>query len=549
MLIVTVGCLEQVGGTRSYKGPLFHYHYAGRANLPAGTNATRFKEIDALPATAELRGQLAQKLAAAALPFWRADLPADATDPSALLKPLLEDFCIAEAMVEVRGAAGRTDTVLAIELPEARAQVWDKNLRQLMTAWKLGAPADLTAEGFKGWGVKRAQVPNTFQFFRAGKWVVLGLGQDRLAQLPGLLADAKKAARPVPALTNSFLEVSADLPGLRPWLPIAARWPLPPVVASMSGRGENVRTELRFQYSGRIPWTFEPWKLPTNVISEPLTSFTVGQGMAPLLGQVPGLSGAGLSPLPNQFCAWGINQDQCRMFFTVPVNDATNAMRQIALKVPRFFQSLMTNSQGEFLYVSNRAEVILSGVPFIVPMLSAEKNGHDEFILGAIFPPAPKRTPVPDELFAQFRGRNNLIYYDWEITEQRLNHGRQFYQLASIVDWRRIPGTNTVSKRWLATIGPKLGNSVTEITQTSPQELTLVRRSHIGFTGFELSTLSAWLDSPGFPLTFERPPRLPHAGTNGPAPRAAAAGAKSNPPPARPTTPAKDAAPPPAVKR
>src|SRR6266540_5804077 len=48
MLVVTVGCLEQAGGTRSYKGPLFHYHFAGRANLPAGTNATRFKEIDAL---------------------------------------------------------------------------------------------------------------------------------------------------------------------------------------------------------------------------------------------------------------------------------------------------------------------------------------------------------------------------------------------------------------------------------------------------------------------------------------------------------------------
>lgn len=548
-LVGVVGCLEQVGGTRSYKGPLFHYHFAGRANLPTGTNATRFREIDALPATAELRADLAQKLAVASRTFWRVDLPADATDQSALLKPLLEDLWSAEAMVEVRGAAGRTDTVLAIELSDARMQVWDKNLRQLMTAWKLGAPADLTAEGFKGWSVKRAQAPNTFQFFRAGKWVVLGLGQERLAQLPVLLADAKKSGRPMTALTNGFLELAADIPGLKPWLPIVAKWPLPPVVATMSGRGEYVRTEVKFQYSGKIPWTYERWMLPTNIISEPLTSFTVGQGIAPLLGQVTGLSGAGLNPLPNQFCSWGINHEQCRIFFTAPVNDATNAMRQIALKFPIFFQALMPNSQGEFLYVSNRAELILSGVPFIVPMLRPEKSGRDEFVFGAIFPPPPKRTPVPDELFAQIRGRNNLVYYDWEISEQRLSHGNQFYQLASIVDGRRLPSTNTTSKRWVSAVGPKLGNSVTEITQISPQELALVRKSHLGFTGFELATLSAWMDSPGFPFTFEMPAKLPRGGTNAAAARAAGLAPKSNAVPGQPPlTPSKPATPPP-VKR
>jgi hypothetical protein len=113
-----------------------------------------------------------------------------------------------------------------------------------------------------------------------------------------------------------------------------------------------------------------------------------------LLGQVPGLSGAGLNPLPNQFCSWGINHEQCRIFFTVPVNDATNAMRQIAPKFPKFFQALMPDSQGDFLYVSNRAELILGSVPFIVPMLRPEKSGRDEFVLGAIFPASPKRIPV-----------------------------------------------------------------------------------------------------------------------------------------------------------
>ena len=95
----------------------------------------------------------------------------------------------------------------------------------------------------------------------------------------------------------------------------------------------------------------------------------------------------------------------------------------------------MTNSQGEFLYISNRAELVLGSVPFIVPILRPEKSGRDEFVY---WRPVSSRleadTGAGQNLFAQLRGRgNDLIYYDWEITEQRLNHGRQFYDLASIM--------------------------------------------------------------------------------------------------------------------
>ena len=509
---------------RSSQGPLFRYHFAGRAHLPTGTNATRFREIDALTATADLRGAIAQKLAAAALPFWIKDLPAGATDQSALLRPLFDDFLAAEAFMEVRGAAGSTDTALAIELGEDRAQLWSNNLKQLMAAWKLGAPRDVTTEGFKGWEVKRAQAPNTFQFFRAGKWVVLGLGQERLTQLPLLIAEAKKSGRPVAALKNDFLDLAADLPGLRAWFPILAQWPLPPVLATMSGRGETVRTEVRLQYSGRIPWKPEPWKIPTNIVSEPLTSFTVAQGVALWLGQVKGLAGLGLNPMPNQFCAWGINHEQCRMFFAAPVTGSTNVMSRLSVNAPAFARLWLTNAQGDFLYVTNKAQLAWSGLPWLIPFIQADRNGRDEYLFGGIFPPSPKQVPPPDELFTQIRGRTNLLYYDWEITEQRLINSKQLYQLACILDWRRPPATNSIPQRWLSAIGPKLGNTATEVTLTGPQELVMVRRSHLGFTGFELATLAMWLDSPAFPLGFQLSAPLPRLRTN-----AAAAGAKPAP--------------------
>lgn len=535
--VLTAGCFEQAGGTRSYKGPLVRYHSASRAQLAAGTNATIFKEIAALPATADLRGHLAQKLAAATLPFWRKDLPADAADQSALLRPLLEDLLTAEAYLEVRGAAGSTDTALAIELGEPRAQIWSNNLKQLAAAWKLGTPRDLTAEGFKGWEAKRAQAPNTLQFYRAGKWVILGLGHERLTQVPALLAETKKSSRPVPALNSSLLDLAADLPGLRPWFPALATWPLPPIVATMSGRGETLRTEVRLQYSGKIPWRPEPWKIATNIVGEPLTSFTLGQGIAPLLRLAKPLADSGLNPLPNQFCAWGINHEQCRMFFTVPVTGATNAMSKLSTAMPKFLHSVFTRPQGNFLYSTNKAEMIWGGVPFIIPMLHPHRNGRDEYLFGGIFPLGLKHTPVPDELFAQVRGRTNLIYYDWEITEHRLTHGRMFFQLASILDGRPPPSTNRVSQRWLSAIGPKLGNTATEITLTGPQELTLVRRSPVGFTGFELAAFSIWLESPGFPFDFQLPvSKLPARSNAAPA-RAALPEVMPNPVPPK-TAPA-----------
>ena len=55
--------------------------------------------------------------------------------------------------------------------------------------------------------------------------MLVGLGQDAIAQLPALLREAKANGRPLPAPTVNFLEFSIDFPGLRPWFPALARFP------------------------------------------------------------------------------------------------------------------------------------------------------------------------------------------------------------------------------------------------------------------------------------------------------------------------------------
>ena len=172
--------------------------------------------------------------------------------------------------------------------------------------------------------------------------------------------------------------------------------------------------------------------------------------------------------------------------------------------------------------ISNRSELVWHGWPMLLPYARAVKDGGAEYLVGGLFPMRMSTNPPPAELFAQINDRTNLVYYDWEITAGRRIHAEQLQQLWDILNQRRLSDTNALDQRWLTAVGATLGNTITEVTLTSPKELTLVRKSDCGFTGFELTTLARWLISPGFPWTFEPPPLLRHRPP----------GSKTNAPPA-----------------
>jgi hypothetical protein len=129
-----------------------------------------------------------------------------------------------------------------------------------------------------------------------------------------------------------------------------------------------------------------------------------------------------------------------------------------------------------------------------------------DYLFFGMFPRVQSSNSAPPQLFAQLGDRKDLAYYDWEVTGERVSHGRQLYQLAHIINKRLVPDPKFVGEAWLQDLGEVLGPTVTEITVKGQNELNLVRKSHIGFTGFELATLSLWLESEHFPLRFEMRP-------------------------------------------
>jgi hypothetical protein len=97
----------------------------------------------------------------------------------------------------------------------------------------------------------------------------------------------------------------------------------------------------------------------------------------------------------------------------------------------------------------------------------------------------------------------NLVYYDWEITEDRLPQVRSLTDFLFVLSGsgQQFIAADAPAQKWLDAVAPKLGNCGTVGTIVSSNEVALVRNGSIGLTAFELTMLKGWIASPNFPLS------------------------------------------------
>jgi hypothetical protein len=197
-------------------------------------------------------------------------------------------------------------------------------------------------------------------------------------------------------------------------------------------------------------------------------------------------------------------------FAAVPVPDARKVLTQFEQKL-----SAHTNWQSHLMMpltmevTNNRISWL--GLPFIVPSLEALHEPFGDFLIAGVFPNGPKTRPLPPELFVRL-AQSNQVYYHWEITADRLKQLPNLTQLALMVTRHRQLNAQSAAAKWLDRVGPTLSNTVTEVTQTAPNELTFMRQAPGGFTAVELVALASWLEATNFPgcdLRLPVPKRLP----------------------------------------
>lgn len=479
-------------------------HFAGAGQISADTNAVAFTQLWCTPEAQALRNQTLNKLSRAPYPWLKAKIPPAAGDGTAQLRPLLDDLLRAEWFLQIRDAVnGSPEYALAIHLDAGRAQLWQTSLKSVLEAWT-GMAVEKKPDG---WSLKKHHPPDQFQFVRVGDWVVFGCGQNELSLNGELVRRVTAEKRPVPVDKSAWLTADLDWPRLARWFPSLNPFDLPQTKLRFVGRDRQLRLDGNLIFSQPLALTLEKWRMPTDAIRQPVSSFTAVRGIAPWLKHQNWAQPYEISPVPNQMFIWAMGQMPLQTFVAVPVPDGQRALREFAQKM-----SAYPDWQSHFIMpvtmVVTNSQISWRGVPFVAPILRAVREPAGDFLIGEFFPNGPKsKQPLPPELFQEL-SRSNLLCYHWEITPLRLKQLPQLTQLALMSTHHRQFDSQSAAGKWLASIGPTLGSAVTAITQTAPNELTFLRKAPGGLTAFELTALVNWLEATNFPgCDLRLPPR------------------------------------------
>jgi hypothetical protein len=289
------------------------------------TNAAGVLKIWRLPETEKLKAQTLDKLALAPWRLSGTNRPPAVTNyaalvranPSAsLLRSLLDDLVQEEWYLEIRDPKEKAAQIaLAVRLHPVRAGLWETNLGAVVQSLTATARTAMQYAGAShGWQV---QVTNSssalwplarhVELARSGEWTIIGLAREQNAAFTDLLARAQ-GAQPLFAYpaTKDWLQTTFDLRRLATAL--SWGWDLPQswprISLAISGDGQNVLTRGQVNFPKPLPFEIEPWNIPTNLLHEPVHSFTAAQGLKPWLSSLPAWEKLHAGAPPNQLFCW-----------------------------------------------------------------------------------------------------------------------------------------------------------------------------------------------------------------------------------------------------
>jgi hypothetical protein len=468
--------------------PLLRWHSLGLEAVGSANGGSRVQEVMALPESALVKSNALAKLARN-LPVLLFPEATTNKDQATKLKPLLEDIISYESKVEwVSESPLRWR--MAVKIPVEHTGLWTANLHDLLVRGEFIDKIPRTNITDTSVTVGYSSEA-TYRYGLKDSWVTVERAE------PGYdwsaLAQSETKTEP-----NAWLALELQtklLPHASGVMPADL---LPYARLTMSGKGENQKSQLSLKFPQALGLVPQPWRVPTNTIQDPVISFTAMQGIGGWWSRQEWLKPLGLASAPQQVYTWAQSEMPFQTFFAFPAAGASNLVASSLDRWTNEFNASISNQlAGRVLSRTN--ELIWTGLPVIVPYLKAAPEPKDDHLLFGFFPMSPSSTNLPPELLQQFVGRTNSIYYDWEITEARINQWIQFSPLL-FMSANRLPVANSaVPYQWLRAIAPKLGNTVTEAELAAPDEIKVRRNSPAGFSGWELYLLTRWLDQASFP--------------------------------------------------
>ncbi|MGZ8900468.1 MAG: hypothetical protein ACXW3Z_10265, partial [Limisphaerales bacterium] len=255
-------------------------------------------------------------------------------------------------------------------------------------------------------------------------------------------------------------------------------------------KNDGFHSELLLDYPQDLGIRHEKWNVPIDLIQEPLIGFTAIQGIQKKLASLERWRAFGAEQTPNQLFAWaqGISP------FSVALAAEVKNPAQVVTNAARIFEKAKLPA-GDLVLATNRSALLWRGLPILVPFIEAAGSPHASFITAGLFPARLQDSkPMPAELLEQLK-QKNLVYYDWEITGNRLEQWIPTWQVYYLVNGRFTPDNTAASSKLLQALKSQLGNTVTAGTLENPRRIKFVRQSHLGATAMELTLLSHYLDA------------------------------------------------------
>ena len=506
------------------------YHFAGAADLAGNTNFDRAKRIFSLPPASRFQDLVLDRLAGV---FGNALQFGPGADSAALLRPMLNDLAQAESTGSFGGRNKNwMDFVLAARLDAIKAAAWQKNLETALQ----GKGEPLTAEGFSG---RRWDRPgnNALWILRARDWVVAGRGEDLAGVRAAYLQNIKRDNRPAPAARETWLSADVDWPLLASWAPLSrCPFKLARTIVDVTAESGRFHATARVFYPQAVSWQSQPWRIPKELVGGPLSSFMAARDPAPYLRLDESLLRLNGNPLTNQLYGWALREMALQSYAAWPVADATNTLRKLGPEAPPVLNPILeARGHTRLVWTPKTDWISWIGIPLTAPTVEPVRDASGDFLMAKLFPLQKKHDPPSNQLWSQFQGRTDLVYYDWELTGLRLTQWRLLTEMLPVIppptreDAARrqrtaqnarpaVKGSSppvplAVTETWLSELAPALGNTVTEVSWKSPTELTVARNSPFLFTGLELVVLSHWLaDAPVGPIDYTLLPRAKMSG-------------------------------------
>lgn len=378
--------------------------------------------------------------------------------------------------------------------------------RQLLDAQEHKEASVVRFGGFEGLEWSGENGAHRVVAIEAGNWLIVAKTSGGSSLMAEAIRSVATEGRPTSGGTDTWLKVELCSEV------VSSFWPfvdleVPGIEWSATTDDGVVRHEAALEFANPVTLGGESVGVTPSIVYDPLISFGVLRHGAALLGDFEAVTET-VADSDEPVYFWSQQHPlmvSANVAIAVPDGESKWEFGGQAL-TSAIAEGLKDKMITKPIWDAEAKALTWRGLPILAPWMRSLKGADSDYWAAGAHVLLNSTNVPPAGLKAQYEGREDLIYYHWEITGGRFAQWLRTSLLMSIVSDRGSVKLNAPTHAWLQEVAGLMGNTITEVTQENEHIWRIKRRAPMVLTGFELLVLSDWLARPEFP---EAPLTLP----------------------------------------